>query len=85
MDIYLLMLFFVILYLFILLFIKLLKIGKKIKIQRFHISCPKCKSELKRIKKKTSDKFMNIISLQYFRFRRYQCSNKKCNWEGIRW
>lgn len=85
MDMYLSILLFVILYLFILLLIKFFKIGKKIKIKRFHVACPKCKSQLTRIKKKTSDNYINIISIQYFRFRRYKCSNKKCNWEGIRW
>ena len=43
-------------------------------------ACPKCDSELRRIRRRGRDRLLDI----YIPVRRYQCSNRDCRWRGLR-
>lgn len=83
-DPYLTTLIIFLIYLLSLVTIKSFNIFKKQTSKRFHLICPGCKKNIiKRIKRKSHDIYINILSLQLFKFKRYKCS--VCSWEGLRW
>ena len=45
--------------------------------------CPECNEALERVRRKNSDRFINLLTFQMFGFKRYSCNN--CDWEGLRW
>ncbi len=42
--------------------------------------CPRCKSDLHRIHRRTSDRLLGL----FIPLRRYRCSNRECGWSGLR-
>ncbi len=83
-DPYLTLLLFLLIYLLTLVIIKSFNIFRKKTSKRFHLLCPGCKQNaIKRIKRKSHDMYLNIMTLQLFKFKRYKCTI--CTWEGLRW
>lgn len=83
-DPYLTTLIIFLIYLLCLVTIKSFNIFRKKTSKRFQLICPSCqKNIIKRVKRKSHDIYINILSLQLFKFKRYKCT--VCSWEGLRW
>ena len=55
----------------------------KLQLKKTNPVCPKCDNKASRIKKDTTDKLRNILSLNTLKWKRYTCYS--CYWEGSRW
>ena len=83
-DPYLSLLLFLLIYFLILIIIKSFNLFRKKTSKRFQLQCPGCKENvIKRIKRKNHDMYLNIMTVQLFKFKRYKCTI--CSWEGLRW
>ena len=83
MDTPILLLVFLIVYFTTLCVFKNMGVMQKVTSENCANCCPKCNEALERIRRKNSDRFINLLTFQIFGFKRYSCNN--CDWEGLRW
>lgn len=83
MDLPIILLGFLIFYFITLCFVKKIGIKQKIVSENCSNCCPKCYKSLERIRRKSFDHFINLLTFQMFDFKRYNCND--CDWQGLRW
>lgn len=81
MDYVLLIIILIFTYLFSLCFLRGKLFKARLKNKVYSNCCPNCQKPLDRSKRKSTDYFINLLTIQFFGFKRFVC--KSCQWKGI--